>query len=74
MTENTARTVANVVIGTAAITAAVIILRTPSLRRLAFGLARTAIITGIPAWLSREVHQAWTVSETQNSEQRIKNN
>jgi hypothetical protein len=65
--EDTARTVANVLMGAAAIGAAVVILRTPSLRRLAFGLARTAIVTGIPAWLSREVKQAWKHSERPSS-------
>jgi hypothetical protein len=71
MREETARTVANVIVGAAAIGAAVVILRTPQLRRLAFGLARTAIVTGIPAWLTREVKQAW--KETQNSEFRTQN-
>lgn len=67
MREETARTVANVVIGAAAIGAAVVILRVPTLRRLAFGLARTAVMTAIPAWLMRE----WT--ETQKEEGRTKN-
>jgi hypothetical protein len=61
--EETARTVATVVVGAAALGAAVVILRTPALRRLAFGLARTAIVTGIPAWLTREVTQAWQASD-----------
>jgi len=74
MKEETARAVANGVIAVAAIGAAVIILRTPSLRRLALGLARTAIITGIPAWLTREVRQAWEdSSETQNDRLRTMN-
>ena len=64
MNEETARTVANVALATAAIGAAVIILRTPALRRLAFGLARTAITVGVPAWLSREVSEAWDESGT----------
>ena len=63
MTEETARTIANVVVGAAVLGAAVVILRTPTLRRLAFGLARTAIVTGIPAWLTREVKEAWQASE-----------
>jgi hypothetical protein len=63
MKEETARAVANVVIGAVAIGAAVIILRTPRLRRLAFGLARAAITTGIPAWLSQEVRGAWEDSK-----------
>jgi hypothetical protein len=62
--EDTARTVANVLMGAAAIAAAVVILRTPSLRRLAFGLARTAIVSGIPAWLSHEIKRAWEESKT----------
>ena len=67
MTEETARTIANVVVGAAVLGAAVVILRTPTLRRLAFGLARTAIVTGIPAWLTREVKQAWEASEPLDS-------
>lgn len=63
MREETARTIANVVVGAAVLGAAVVILRTPPLRRLAFGLARTAIVTGIPAWLTREVKEAWQASE-----------
>lgn len=62
MREDTARTVANIVIGAAAIGAAVVVLRVPALRRLAFGLARTAIVTGIPAWLTHETRRAWTES------------
>jgi hypothetical protein len=60
--EDTARTVANVVVGAAALGAAVLILRTPALRRLAFGLARTALTVSIPAWLSHEVQTAWSES------------
>jgi hypothetical protein len=60
--EDTARTVANIVMGAAALGAAVVVLRTPALRRLAFGLIRTAIVTGLPAWLSREIKQAWDES------------
>ena len=68
MREQTARTVANVVVGVAALGAAVVVLRVPALRRLAFGLARTAVMTAIPAWLMRETERAW--SETENSEGR----
>jgi hypothetical protein len=62
MKEDTARAAANVVIAAAAIGAAVVILRVPTLRRLAWGLARTAVVTAIPAWLSREVRAAWQES------------
>lgn len=57
--EDNARTLANVIVGTAALGAAVIVLRTPALRRLAFGLARTALTVTLPVWLSREVREAW---------------
>jgi hypothetical protein len=63
MREDTARTVANIVIGGAAIAAAVVVLRVPALRRLAFGLARAAITTGIPVWIAQEVGTAWAASE-----------
>jgi hypothetical protein len=67
VTEDNARTVANVVLGAAAIGAAVIILRTPTLRRLAFGLVRAAITVGIPAWVSREVREAWQAADIRRS-------
>jgi len=60
--EDTARTVATVVVGTVALGAAVLILRIPALRRLAFGLARTALTVTIPAWVSHEVRDAWAGS------------
>lgn len=60
--DDNARTLANAIMGAAALGAAVVILRTPTLRRLAFGLARTAITVTLPAWLSREVQQAWAES------------
>jgi hypothetical protein len=67
MKEETARAVANVVIGAVAIGAAVIILRTPRLRRLAWGLGRAAITTGIPAWMAGELRNAWEASRPQNA-------
>ena len=66
--EETARTVANVIVGAAALGAAVIILRTPTLRRLAFGLARTALTVTIPAWVSTEVREAWADSARRSSD------
>jgi hypothetical protein len=57
---DTARRLADVILGAAALGAAVVVLRTPALRRLAFGLVRTAVTVTIPVWLSREVQQAWT--------------
>lgn len=62
MNEDTARTVANIAIGAAAIGVAVVVWRVPALRRLAFGLVKTAITTGIPAWIANEVRTSWAES------------
>lgn len=62
MTEDTARTIANVVLGAAVIGAAYVVVRTPPLRRMAWRLAVTALTGTIPAWLGKEVHQAWVES------------
>jgi hypothetical protein len=59
MREDTARTVANVILGAAAIGAAVVVLRVPALRRMALGLAATALTTQLPVWLRQEVTSAW---------------
>ncbi len=62
MREETARTVANIVLAAAAVGAAVVVLRVPALRKMAIGLAATALTTQVPAWLRQEVSQAWTNS------------
>lgn len=62
MQEETARKIANVVLVTAAVGAAVVILRVPALRRMAFGLAATALTTQLPSWLRQEVTRAWQAS------------
>ena len=59
MTEQTARTVANLVLGATALSAAYVVLKTPSLRRMATGLVVAAVTGGVPAWLGREVQHAW---------------
>lgn len=59
MTRPTAETVADVLIGAALLGAAIVVIRTPVLRRLAWGLAATAITTSAPAWIGREVRDAW---------------
>ena len=63
MREETARTVVNAVLGAAAAGAAVVILRTPALRRVAIGRLRTAVVSAIPAWVAREVRHAWAASD-----------
>lgn len=62
MTEQRARTIANVLMGVAAAGAAYYILRTPSLRRAAFQLAGAALTGTVPAWLNGEIRRAWAES------------
>ena len=59
MTEDRAEQIANVLIGVAAVGAAFYILKTPSLRRMAWGLARTAVTASGPAWLLAETRRGW---------------
>lgn len=61
MTSDTTEKVANVIIAAAAIGVVVVVLRTPSLRRLAWNLTRTALTGSLP-WLGQEVQQAWAES------------
>lgn len=62
MRRETAETLADVIIGAALLGAAVVVVRTPALRRLALGLATTALTATLPAWIHREVRQAWDQS------------
>jgi hypothetical protein len=59
MDSETAGKVADVVIATALLGAAVFVIRTPALRRLAWGLTATALTATVPAWLKQEVRQGW---------------
>jgi hypothetical protein len=65
MTEDTARRVANGVMGLAAVGAACVVLSRPRLRRLAWQIALTALTGTLPVWLSREVRHAWADSARQ---------
>ena len=62
MTEETARNVANTLMGVAAIGAAYVVLSRPALRRLAWRLALTALTGTLPAWLGGEIRRAWAES------------
>jgi hypothetical protein len=62
MTEETATKVANVVLAAAAVAAAYAIIRTPPLRRMAGGLLLAAVTGTVPAWVNREVREAWNAS------------
>jgi hypothetical protein len=62
MTQDQARKTANVILAAAAAGAAFYVLRTPSLRRMAFRFAGAALTGTIPAWLNGEVRRAWRES------------
>ena len=62
MTEDQARKTANAILAVAAAGAALYVLRTPSLRRMAFRFAGAALTGTIPAWLNGEVRRAWSES------------
>jgi hypothetical protein len=62
MTSANARITANVVLATAGVAAAYIVLRTPPLRRLAFRAARLWLGMGVPGYLIAQTHKAWVES------------
>jgi uncharacterized membrane protein len=62
MTDATARTVANVVLASAAVAAAYVVLTRPPLRRLAFRAARLWLGATIPVYLANEARLAWMES------------
>jgi hypothetical protein len=66
MTEESARKVANVILGAAAVGAVYVVATTPPLRRLVWRLARTALTGTLPAWIGKEVHDAWIESGRRN--------
>lgn len=67
MTEDSARKAANVILGASAIGAAYVVVTNPPLRRLAWRLARAALTVTLPAWIGREVRQAWIESDPRTS-------
>jgi hypothetical protein len=62
MTSANARTVANVVLASAGVAAAYVILTTPSLRRLALRGARLWLGASIPMYLANQTREAWVAS------------
>ena len=62
MTSANARTVANVVLVTAGVAAAYVVLTTPSLRRLAFQATRLWLGASIPVYLASQTRKAWVES------------
>jgi len=65
MTEQQARTAANVVMAAGAAGAALLILRRPPLRRLATQLARSWVKGPFLVWALAELRQAWVESGSQ---------
>ena len=59
MTEQQARTTANIVMTAAALGAAVIVLRSPKLRRMVWQLARQYATGPLAVWTTGTVREAW---------------
>lgn len=62
MTASTARTVANVVVVSAGVAAAYVVLTTPPLRRMVFRGLQMYLGASVPGYLMNEVRGAWTES------------
>jgi hypothetical protein len=67
MTQQQAERVANIVLGLAAAGAGYYILKTPQLRRIAWGLLRTAVVGSGPAWLIAETMRGSDAGAAQTS-------
>jgi hypothetical protein len=64
MTEKQARAVADTVLVAAAVGAAVVVVRTPKLRRLAWQLARQYVRGPLALWAVASLRDAWDASAT----------
>jgi hypothetical protein len=62
MNESSAKKLANVVIAAAVVGAAYYVLRTPRLRRMAWGLTVAGLTGSIPAWFGQEIREGWRES------------
>ena len=62
MTRASARTAANVVLASAGVAAAYVVLTTPPLRRFALRATRVWLGASIPVYLAGEVRRAWMES------------
>jgi hypothetical protein len=62
MTERTAQTIANVVLLSAGVAAAYVVLTTPPLRRFAVRATRVWLGASVPVYLLKEVRRAWMES------------
>lgn len=62
MTHSTAERLAHVVLGAAVAGATYYVIKTPSLRRVAWRLAVTGLTGTLPAWFRREIEDGWRAS------------
>ena len=62
MTSASARTVANVVLVSAGVAAAYVVMTTPPLRRLAFRATRLWLGASVPLYLLGQTRRAWVES------------
>ena len=62
MTSASARTVANVVLVSAGVAAAYVVMTTPPLRRLAFRATRLWLGASVPLFLLAQTRRAWVES------------
>jgi len=62
MQERTANAIANGILAAAAVSAGYVIWRNPPLRRMAIGLLVASVTGSLPAWVGREVQEAWAAS------------
>jgi hypothetical protein len=67
MTQSSAENLANVAIGAACVGVAYYVIKTPSLRRLAWRLTLIGLTGTVPAWLRREIEQGWHESGRSSS-------
>ena len=63
MTDANARTTANLLLASAAVATAYVIVTRPPLRRLVFQMARLWIGVAVPASLADQARQAWLESD-----------
>ena len=62
MTQRTANAIADGLLVAAALGAGYAIWRVPRLRRMAAGLVLASLTGAVPAWISRELQDAWAAS------------
>lgn len=62
MTPDRARAVANLVLASAGLAAAYVVITTPPLRRLAIGVIRWWLGASVPAYLAAEIRRGWLAS------------